>query len=145
MTAKYVLLPFRRWHLDVLGISAEGGEAFDHTSEDAHLMEKSGLCWTLVYGADPVACGGFFNVWKGRYIAWMLLNEKSGRHMVAVTRHAVERMARLKGRIELTVRADFAKGHRWAKLLGFEVEAPVLRRFGHDGADHVGYAKVNGE
>lgn len=145
MTAKYVLVPFRRWHIDELGISAEGGEPYNLSPEETHQMERSRLCWTLFYEAKPVACGGFFLVWKGRYIAWMLLDPQSGRHMGAVTRHTLARMAELKGRIELTVRAEFEQGHRWARMLGFKVETPTLERFGHDGSDHVGYVRINGE
>jgi len=28
--------------------------------------------------------------------------------------------------------------------LGFELETPLLRQYGHDGADHVGYVRING-
>ena len=44
---------------------------------------------------------------------------------------------------ESTVRRDFALGQRWARMLGFEIETPVLRQFGPEGEDHVGYVKFN--
>lgn len=39
-------------------------------------------------------------------------------------------------RLDLTVKADYAQGIRWAKVLGFEHEA-VLRQYGPDKADYV--------
>ena len=57
---------------------------------------------------------------------------------------AVQRaLGRVKGRVEFTVRADFEKGHRWAKMLGFTVESPLLRAYGPLGEDHVGYVRFN--
>jgi hypothetical protein len=41
------------------------------------------------------------------------------------------------------VHAGFKDGKRWAEALGFSVETPVLRQYGPDGADHVGYLRIN--
>jgi hypothetical protein len=45
--------------------------------------------------------------------------------------------------VELTVLKHFAAGHRWAKMLGFEIEAPLMRGYNPDGTDSVGYARYN--
>lgn len=51
-------------------------------------------------------------------------------------------LAKIRGRIEMTVRADFTKGQRWAQLLGFSVETPVLKNYGPLGEDHTGYVRI---
>ncbi len=49
----------------------------------------------------------------------------------------------VKGRMEFTVRKDFAAGHVFARLLGFEVETPCMKSYGPFGEDHVGYIRMN--
>lgn len=99
---------------------------------------------TLLADGRPVACGGVLQQWPGRYSGWAFLNPSSARHMVAVTRGTRNLLDALVGRIEMTVRVDFHAGHRWAKMLGFEIETPLLRAFGPEGEDHVGYVRLNG-
>ena len=138
------MTPFRRWHLGWLGPEAEGGD-YKLPVEAAVELEKSGLCWTLLYEDAPVACGGLAQIWPHRYQAWMLLDRRTGRHMFRITKEVSTYLRKVKGRIELTVRADFEQGQRWAKMLGFELESLLLRQYGHDGADNVGYVRINGD
>ena len=42
----------------------------------------------------------------------------------------------------MTVLKDFKQGHRWAKILGFELETPTLRAYGPAGEDHAGYVRI---
>jgi hypothetical protein len=43
----------------------------------------------------------------------------------------------------MQVRADFEMGNRWAKMLGFEVETPLMKNYWPGGIDAVGYVKHN--
>jgi hypothetical protein len=52
-------------------------------------------------------------------------------------------LAMVKGRLELTVRFDFDEGHRWAKMLGFKVETPVMPFYGPEGEPHSMYVRIN--
>jgi hypothetical protein len=63
--------------------------------------------------------------------------------MIPLTRRIRKAMDDAEGvrRFQMSVRADFGPGIRWAKLLGFEPEG-VLSKYGPDGADHILYAKV---
>lgn len=99
--------------------------------------------WTAVVDGVPVACGGTMEHWPGRHQAWMYLGEKTGPYMVFITKAVLKGLCSIRGRIEFTVRADFATGHRWAKMLGFEVETPLMRAYGPQGEDHVGYVRFN--
>ena len=137
------VVPFRRWHLAWLleAGKAVGGQAqFDI---DTLLTLEKHNNWTVVIDGEPMACGGTLQQWPGRHIAWMYLNAKSGPHMRYLTRVVKEGLEKVVGRVEFTVRRDFDLGNRWAQMLGFEVEAPVLRAFGPDGEDHVGYVRIN--
>jgi hypothetical protein len=43
----------------------------------------------------------------------------------------------------MTVRKDFVQGHRWAQMLGFEMETPEMKAYDPQGATHVGYVRFN--
>jgi hypothetical protein len=45
-------------------------------------------------------------------------------------------------RIEAAVVVDHGPGHRWAQLLGFELEAPLLRAYTPQGEDCSLYSRV---
>lgn len=140
------LVPFKRWHFAWLyekGLPADGMDFLPSLETMRHLEENG--AWTAQVDGVPVACGGLIMQWPGRYQAWMVLNEDTGRYMRWLTRAVQARLAMTKGRVEATVRADFDKGHRWVRLLGFEVEAPLLRRYGPEGEDHVGYVRIEEE
>lgn len=91
----------------------------------------------------PVACLGVTEYWPGRGEAWAIMPRTNGPFMLTVTR-AVKRFLRLCPirRLEAAVEWDFEAGHRWAKMLGFELEAPRLKSYFIDGKDAALYARV---
>jgi hypothetical protein len=113
------------------GLSAEYGAG----------LRSGGPCWTIAnsYG-EPMACGGLFQQWDGRSIAWAFL--AVGAPMVEVSRVALTVLESCGlRRVECWVDVDFKAGHRWARLLGFEREG-LMRSFSPDGRDHILYARV---
>jgi hypothetical protein len=128
--------------MNIRDFHAEDAILFGQAPEAAEALSKSDLAWTGVAGGEPVACGGLLKHWPHRYMAWMLLPPQSGPHMVAVTR-AVKRAMELverPARIEMHVRQDFIPGHRFATLLGFEMES-VNPKFFPDMADADTYVR----
>lgn len=140
----YTLIPLRRWHVGWLledGLAEGNNEPFDDAT--LNCIETQGS-WSLLYGDKLIACGGVITQWKGRHTGWMLLNKRSSRHMVCITRITKEFLVKVRGRVEMTVRKDFPQGQRWAEMLGFQVETPILRGYGPEGEDHIGYVMING-
>ena len=133
-------VPFRRWH--IAWLQANGGGSLPFDVDTLMSLEKQNS-WTGVADGDPIACGGTIQQWPGRHHAWMLMNAVTGPHMRFITNQVLKCLKSVEGRIELTVRADFAQGHRWAKMLGFRVETPVLVAFGPEGENHTGYTRFN--
>lgn len=136
------IVPFKRWHHDWLGESAEPG-GFIKLSEMVRAQLETENSWTAVVDGRVIGCAGTVQQWPGRHVAWAVFAPDAGEHMLWITRSAIEHLAKVKGRIELTVRTDFPIGMKWARLLGFRVETPVLERFGPAGEDHIGYVRIN--
>lgn len=76
-------------------------------------------------------------------VAWAVLAEACRDYMPNIT-------AKVRGviksiparRVEIVVHCDFEAGKRWAKLLGFQVEAERMRGYDPDGRDMALYAYV---
>lgn len=136
------LVPFKRWHMAWLQEQAGGDKGFAFDTSTLLTLEQQNS-WTLVADMTPVACGGTMQLWPGRHTAWTYLNKNTGKHMVAITKAALDGLAKIKGRIELTVLHDFEQGHRWARILGFKVETPEMPMFGPNGETHTGYVRFN--
>lgn len=45
-------------------------------------------------------------------------------------------------RIEAVVESNFKNGNRLVKILGFEVEAPLMKKYGLSGEDYTLYARI---
>lgn len=141
---EYLVTPFRAHHYEWLRESnptADGG-MFVATRPLLLQLEQQNS-WTGVVDGLPIACAGTYVQWPGRHTAWAYLGKNTGPHMKWITKAVIANLAGVKGRIELTVRADFEIGQRWARMLGFEVESPRLKAFGPLGEDHVGFVRIN--
>lgn len=144
MSHEYRTVPLKVWQYQWLIDSqpaAEGGKMALTSEQMAMLAETD--CWTIACDGDPIICGGFIPYWSGRCMAWTYMGANAGPHIVHITRVVREKLAAVKGRIEMTVRADFANGLRWARMLGFTVETPCMKGYGPLGEDHVGFVRFN--
>lgn len=102
------------------------------------------LSFTALSGERPVCCAGVVEYWPGRGEAWAFLAADCRKEFRAVTA-AVRRFLEVcpVRRVEAAVDVDFEPGHRWARLLGFTMEAPLMRSYLPDGGDCALYARVN--
>lgn len=138
------VVPFRAHHYEWLAASnptADGGVFLPSAEVCAQLEQQNS--WTGVVDGDPIVCAGTYRHWRGRHGAWAYLGKNTAPHMLWITRAVIANLAEVEGRIELTVRADFPQGQRWARALGFRVESPLLEKFGPQGEDHIGFVRIN--
>lgn len=77
-------------------------------------------------------------------LAWALISIHAGPHMLSITRKCRAVIADDPiPRVEMSVRADFEEGHRWARAVGMTLETPTpLRKRGANGEDEMIYARV---
>jgi len=138
---EYRVIKFKGWHVELLqeaGLSEPGRPKLDVPTLGYMERENS---WTILANDRPILCGGTIKLWEGRYCAWSYLSADSGPHMRKVTRETIRHLNEVEGRVEMSVRCDFPLGHKWAKMLGFEVETPLMKKYGPSGEDHVGYVR----
>lgn len=81
--------------------------------------------------------------WEGRGEAWAIIDDDCKKEFLTIHNFAKRffEICPLK-RIEATVDAGFSPGHRWVKMLGFKLEAPLLKSYLPNGGDSSLYAKV---
>jgi len=134
---------------DVQLITPRAAVAHEAAAHDATLMARGtppGLAWTVQVAGAPIGCGGLFECWKGRWLAWTWVGEVpiAARKFVATAcRGGVETVIRDHGarRIESHVPITMPLARRFNERLGFQVEA-VARAFGPDGSDYWAMALI---
>lgn len=134
--------PCEGWHIGLIEPQAAqvNDKAFHADAADELVANSLALsCWI---DDQCVGAAGLRPIWHGRTAAWALLGRHAGPAMVAIARKLRFVLATCPaGRIELTVRSDFAPGCRLASLLDFRAEA-VLARFFPDGTDARLFARI---
>lgn len=111
-------------------------------SADLSFFSENDHCFTFEHDGEILAIALCAPLWEGRAEATMLISKDAGKHFKFIHKRIVEIMDNLDyRRYEATVDIGFKEGHRWMKLLGFEIEG-YMRKYRPDGADMVLYARV---
>ena len=136
------LVPFEP--SDLLGLQLQSAQVEFGSSispEYAQAMASGGPSWSLLGPSGVVlACGGLFMQWEGRASAWAFLSPATP--MRLATRCAREMLDSCGiRRVECWVDVDFQAGHRWARLLGFNLEGRMAG-FSPEGRDMDLYSRV---
>ncbi len=138
-----IVVPFEREHLHRMVIQQKQ-QGLEHlVTPDVCGVLEGGQSYTALDGDEVVACAGVVEITQGRAVAWAYISQDVGRRMRFVTR-AVKNFLDLTQfrRIEMDVDCEFPQAHRWAKMLGFEMECERRRSFTPDGRDCALYAMV---
>jgi hypothetical protein len=131
------------WHLKAIALQPHQQHLGVALREHgwAEQVDQAGPCWTALVDQAPIACAGFQECWEGRAIAWAILGDAAGPHMLALTRAIRHGLARHPAaRIEAQALVGFDPATRWARLLGFVPET-VLRKY-HQGRDYQAFVLI---
>lgn len=104
----------------------------------------NGKAYSMWLNSRCLAAAGIVPLFSHRAVAWALLSPAVGPYMLTVVRKMRSFLAHdPTPRIEMTVRHDFAQGHRFALALGMQLETPEpLRKYGASGEDEMLYARI---
>lgn len=131
---------------DTKKLSLQSNQTYheDALNEDTDFSElaEQGLALTFEHDGEVMMIAGLVPQWKNRAIAWTLISKNAGRHFVELHRY-VDNFLNTSDfdRIESMVDVGFEAGHRWMKMLGFEIEG-YMRKYRPDGGDMVLYARI---
>ena len=100
--------------------------------------------WTVLDNdGEIVFIGGVYTIWQNRLAAWSLISKNAGKNFKFIINQTIKYLNGFKGhRVECYVDPDFNQGHRFARFLGFECEAPLMQKFHQNGTNASLYAKI---
>lgn len=108
-------------------------------------QELEGQKYSYAYfdGPDVVMVGGVIEYWFGRGESWAVISDHHRSSFIKVHNSAKRFFDECPiRRIEMSVVCGFENGHRWARALGFTLEAERLRAYLPNGKDAALYARV---
>lgn len=139
-----IVRPWKKGDTSRLSLQKDQSFSKDSINEDTDLSDLSdqGLARTFEIDGEVVMIAGLAPQWTNRAIAWTLISQSAGKHFVELHRYVDNFLDNSDfRRIESTVDVGFEAGHRWMKMLGFEIEG-YMKAYRPDGGDMVLYARV---
>lgn len=138
-----IVVPFIANHL--WDLDQEDGRAYlsMHVTPALAAGMENDQTFTGLADGRVVAVGGIADLCPGRAMMWSYMGLTAGKHMVSITKVARRLIDTVTvARLEADVDVDFAPGHRWLKMLGFELETPRMRKYRPDGGDMAKYVRI---
>ncbi|TQV80771.1 GNAT family acetyltransferase [Denitrobaculum tricleocarpae] len=137
------IIGFRAEHLENLTLQPAQSDMARYMSQSyGTALAQSGNAFTAIKGGRVLGCAGVELIWANRGIAWSLLGKMTGPEMLGIHRRVSEFLNKQSlRRIEMTVDAAHTAGHRWARMLGFQLEGR-LQAYTPEGRDCDLYARI---
>lgn len=133
-------IPFKIEHIHQIELQPYQAQ-WQQEINAAQFKEVMDNSYTIIANDEIILIGGVYKIWENRIAAWSLISKNAGKHFVGLIRTIQKQLSHYKGyRVECYVEPVFAQGHRFAKLIGFECEAPLMRKFHQNGTDASMYA-----
>ena len=143
------IIPFKKEHAEfILSQQLNAAELYlkpEHRKYALYL-EQIGLSFTATVNDKPIAAGGISMLWDNVAEGWVMATNEVWNHSIIMAKHFKKRTdvlietTKIK-RLQTTVKADFALGHKFAKWLKFEPEG-LMKYYGPDGSDYIRYARI---
>lgn len=138
-----ILAPYKAEHLLAMRLQPGQEHCLPYVTEDYAKALEGEFAFTALVDGEPVAVGGVHEVWANRALAWTFIDGRAGKHFLGLHKLVKEILDLVPyRRVEAETSCDFPQGHRWLKMLGFELEAERMRAFRVDGGDSALYARV---
>lgn len=135
---------FEPHHFDMLSKFREDIDMERYVNE-GHLkaLADSKYAYSIFVDDRLIACAGVVEYWHNRGEAWAIVGREASPHMRRLSGIVTRFLDTLPiKRVEACVDVGFVAGHRWIRLLGFKMEAPLLKSFRPSGKDASLYARI---
>ena len=135
--------PFRVRHIAELKVQDAQAARYLMMTEDQYKAMESVPSFTAFEGGEVLGCGGILEYHPERALIWSYVSANAGRHFLKVHRAVSQFLdTTTYKRLEAEVAVDFENGHRWVRMLGFEVETPRARNHMPEGGDATIYVRI---
>ena len=143
-------VPFQPEHLAVLTLQPQQSEAklsLGNPELGASLAQEGVAFTGLDEFGRVAACVGATPIWSGRAVGWAVFSQVPPRVWPQLHKLVLRGLDGLQRdpaykRLEIGVVVGFREAHRWALLLGFEVEVALARSYDTAGRDYVLYVRI---
>jgi hypothetical protein len=138
------VIPFEAKHFYEIDVQPAQAYVRDYVTPE-HIKSLEGLnsYAAIDENGKLLMCFGFIEIFPTRALMWGFLSATCGNHMTALTRIGKRLLEALPhNRVEIEVDCEFEQGHRWARVLGFELEIMRLKCWRLDGGDSALYSMV---
>lgn len=138
-----IVVPYQATHMKALVAQRAQQYLGAYMTPEYCASLESTLAFAAIEDGTVLGCGGLMEMWAHRALVWSFVGANAGKHFTKIHRAVKEFIDNAPyRRIEAEVDVDFAPGHRWARMLGFTLEAERMKCFRVDGGDSALYAKV---
>lgn len=139
-----MIVPFKAEHLEQMDQHDTTSFFRPHIKlEQLKLLEQSGMAYTAIKDGRVLGCAGVVEYWPDRGEVWAVFDKKIQHDFVYIHKAALRFLDTVPiRRIEAAVEFNFVAGHRWIRMLGFELEAVRMHAYVPSGADFSLYARV---
>ncbi len=120
------IIKFKAHHLDNFEYQkSQEYVAATWDAETRSYVEMTGDAWSVIHDGIIIFCGGFIDMGFGRALAWSLVSKHAAKHLYFITKNTLAKFEKSGfKRLEMIIDSDFEHGHRWARMLGFNLETP---------------------
>lgn len=114
-----------------------------HLSDDFARVLETEFALSAWANFRCIGAAGLVGMWPGTALAWAIVSKDAGPYLKPITKkvRSVIQASPFK-RIEMRTDVNFKQGNQWARLLGFTLEAPLMRKSGSLGEDQCLYSMV---
>jgi len=137
------IIPFKQHHLEIIELQESQAYLGSWVTPDIAKALEAHISFTGIANDKVIACAGMIKRSECWGTLWAYLSKDAGKHLISIhkaSRKLIE--GSMLKRIDTTVDCEFEAGHRWMKLLGFEMEAERMRCYRPDGGDSSLYARI---
>ena len=129
------VVPYTKQHYELI----ELGE----WHENEPMAVPDGPAVTFLVRETPVAIVGAYQVSPGVAHVWAKVSKNVDRNFARIAMTMLEHFMTSESirRVQMSVRADYERGKRFARFLGFKAEG-LMQKYGADGSNYWLYAKV---
>lgn len=148
MNSSIKLIPFEPWHYAIItpqksqvSVQTALAESWGNVEAFAEYLKQGSVSsWSAECNGIILAVGGIYKINSHSGECWMLFDElffhlPPSQRAVAMIRVKKELLKHSLKRLQAVTTCDFEAGKQMLERLGFNLEAPVLKYYGLDGAD----------